>query len=123
MVGTEKTGGSMSEISEMNEQEKIFLAGAIKVLLLTDGPGQSRELDDLDRIVAGLGFEDFDEHLERFEADVVADTDFEYLARNIFHAPTKALITRILWDLALQKGYASPEDEELIKKIREWWKE
>ena len=113
----------MSETRDLNEQEKIFLAGAIKVLILSDGAAVQQELDDLDRIVEGLGFHDFDEHLERFEKVVVSDEDFEFLARNIFHADAKALITRILWDLALQKGYASPENEELIKKIRTWWKE
>ena len=113
----------MNDVDGLNEQEKIFLAGAIKALILTDGTPGGPQLDDLDRIVDGLGFHDFDEHLVRFETDVTGEADFEYLARNIFHAPAKALITRVLWDLALQKGYASPDDEELIKKIRTWWKE
>jgi hypothetical protein len=113
----------MAEVRDLNEQEKIFLAGAIKVLLLSKGGTTPEELDDLDRIVAGLGFTDFDEHLQRFEKDVVQDSDFEYLARNIFHPQSKSLITQVLWDLALQKGFASPEDEELIRNIRSWWKE
>jgi len=113
----------MSDIGDLNEQEKIFLAGAIKVLILGEGEAGAPTLDDLDRIVEGLGFDDFDEHLERFEKIVVHDEDFEFLASNIFHGPAKTLITRVLWDLALQKGFASPEDEELIKNIRRWWKE
>jgi len=113
----------MSDVAELNEQEKVFLAGAIKVLILGEGEAGQPALDDLDRIVEGLGFGDFDEHLERFEKVVVTDEDFEFLARNLFHAPAKTLITRVLWDLALQKGFASPEDEELIQKIRRWWKE
>ncbi len=113
----------MSDISDLNEQEKVFLAGSIKVLILSEGTSVPRTLDDLDRIVEGLGFDDFDEHLVRFEKAVVTDEDFQYLASNIFHAPAKALITRVLWDLALQKGFASPDDEELIRKIRGWWKE
>lgn len=110
-------------LASLNEQEKIFLAGAIKALILADGQPSEPELDDLDRIVDGLGFHDFDEHLTRFENDVVAEEDFEYLARNIFHAEAKSQITRILWDLALQKGFASPEEETLIKNIRRWWQE
>jgi len=113
----------MKSIEDLNEQERIFLAGAIKVLLLTDGMSSAKELDDLDRIVNELGFHDFDQTLERFEAAMIDDQDFEFLARNIFHREAKTLITSILWDIALQKGYASPEDEDLIKKIREWWKE
>jgi len=113
----------MSDIGDLNEQEKIFLAGAIKVLILSEGTAAAGTLDDLDRIVEGLGFHDFDDHLERFEKAVVKDEDFEFLARNIFHAPAKAMITRVLWDLALQKGFATPDDEELIRKIRGWWKE
>jgi hypothetical protein len=113
----------MSEIGDLNEQEKIFLAGAIKVLILADGTPEPAELDDLDRLVAGLEFDDFDEHLERFEKAMNSELDFEYLARNIFHKEAKSLITRILWDLALQKGFASPEEENLIKNIRMWWKE
>jgi len=113
----------LSDVQDLNEQEKIFLAGAIKALILGEGEPDSRTLDDLDRIVKGLGFDDFDQHLERFEKAVVTDGDFEFLARNLFHPAAKTLITRVLWDLALQKGFASPEDEELIRKIRGWWKD
>jgi hypothetical protein len=113
----------MNEIVDLNEQEKIFLAGAIKVLLLSRGAPEEEELDDLDRLVDELGFSDFDEHLTRFEEAVKSDEDFEFLARNIFHAPAKTLITRILWDLALQRGFPTPEDEDLIRNIRSWWKE
>jgi len=111
----------MNEVSDLNEQEKIFLAGAIKTMILTAGGASQEELDDLDRIVEGLEFDDFDEHLERYERVVVSGQDFEYLAHNIFHDAAKTLITRILWELALQKGYAAPEEEELIRKIRSWW--
>jgi len=113
----------MSDVADLNEQEKIFLAGAIKALMLTDGVPSQEELDDLDRIVDGLGFHDFDEHLVRFEVDAPEPGDFEYLARNIYHPAAKTVITRILWDLALQKGYPSPGDEKLIKNIRQWWKD
>jgi hypothetical protein len=113
----------MSDVADLNEQEKIFLAGAIKALILNQGVPSQEELDNLDRIVEDLGFDDFDEHLERFETDAPGEADFEYLARNIFHDKAKSVITRILWDLALQKGFASPEDEVLIKNIRQWWKE
>jgi len=113
----------VSDLADLNEQEKIFLAGAIKILIQGEGPAAASTLDDLDRIVDGLGFHDFDEHLERFENDVETPEDFEYLARNLFHAKAKTLITQVLWDLALQKGFASPEDEELIRKIQAWWKE
>lgn len=114
---------NQDNLTGLNEQEKIFLAGAIKAMILADGTPSEEELDDLDRIVDGLGFHDFDEHLERFENDVDSEEDFEYLARNIFHAEAKNQITRILWDLALQKGFASPEEEKLIKNIRTWWQE
>ena len=52
---------------------------------------------------------------------MVHDEDFEFLARNIFHAPTKALITRVLWDLALQKGFATPgvEAKELFRPLNQ----
>lgn len=113
----------MGDVGELNEQEKVFLAGAIKILIVGEGLAQQSALDDLDQIVENLGFQDFDEHLERFEKVVVTEEDFEFLARNIFHSSAKTLITRVLWDLALQKGYASPEDEDLIRKIRGWWKE
>ena len=113
----------MNEIASLTGQEKMFLAGAIKAMLLAGGSPSQEQLDDLDRIVEGLGFTDFDEHLERFEADAPGEADFEFLARNMFHAPAKTLITRILWDLALQKGYANPDQEDLIRNLREWWKE
>jgi hypothetical protein len=114
---------AMITIADLNEQEKIFLAGAIKALLLADGAVDDAQLDDLDRLVEGLGFDDFDEHLVRFEKVAASDQDFEFLARNIFHPQSKALISSILDELAVQKGIPTPEDDELIGKIREWWKE
>ena len=113
----------LTDVSELNEQEKVFLAGAIKALFLAAGSLDQGELDDLDRLIEGLGFTDFDEHLALFEKDVTKEGDFEFLARNIFHAPSKSLITRVLWDLALQKGVVKPEVDELIKSIQSWWKE
>ncbi len=113
----------MATVAELNEQEKIFLAGAMKAIILADGPMDEQALDDLDRIVTELNFSDFDEHLERFESAVKGESDFEFLARNIYHPQTKSLMTQILWELSLQKGFASADNEEMIEKIRQWWKE
>ena len=123
MARNSKKGYPKSDVRDLNEQEKVFLAGAVKAIFLAGGSLDKGELDDLDRIIEGLGFTDFDEHLELFERDVTKEGDFEFLARNIFHAPSTSLITRILWDLALQKGAVKPEAEEIIKSIQTWWKE
>ncbi len=113
----------MISIADLNEQEKIFLAGAIKALLLADGSVEEEQLNDLDRLVSGLGFDDFDEHLVRYEKIAASDQDFEFLARNIFHPEAKILIASVLGELATQRGFASPEDDELIARIRDLWKD
>lgn len=113
----------MSDVSKMNEQEKVFLAGAIKSMIMVSGGVDEYELNDLDKIVAELNFPDFDQHLESFEKNVKTEADFQFLAQNLYHSQTKSLISQILWDLALQKGYPSPEEEKMIQLIRQWWKE
>lgn len=113
----------MSDVSQLNEQEKVFLAGAVKAMILAGGTVEEAELNDLDKIVRELNFPDFDQHLALFEKTVRNEEEFQFLAQNLFHAESKSLISQILWDLALQKGYPKPEEERIIRLIRLWWKE
>jgi|GEM_PF-1689867 len=112
----------MNDLAALNEQEKIFLAGAIKAVIMADGSIDPSELNELDHIVKDLGFIDFDEHLARFETDIKSDEDFEYLAKTVYHTEAKNLITAVLWELALQQGFARPDEETIIRNIRTWWK-
>lgn len=112
----------MEDMDDLNIQERIFLAGCIKALILADEHVSDEELVDLERINSGLGFADFDDCLAQFEKNVKTEADFEFLARNIYHEKTRSLITRILWDLALQEGYATPDEEAVIRQLQAWWK-
>ena len=40
----------MAELANLSHDEKVFLAGCIRTIILADGALQSSELDDVDRI-------------------------------------------------------------------------
>ncbi len=111
----------MPDLQKLSRQERVFLAGAIKALILADGKIEEAELDDLDRIVQKLDFEDFDECLEQFEQEARNEEGFRVLAENIFHEETRQLILSLLWELALQEGAARPDEVALIKTLQTWW--
>ena len=54
----------MSDLEKLSLDERVFLAGSIKTMILADGNISSSELSDIDDLFKTEGFEDFDECLE-----------------------------------------------------------
>ena len=111
----------MQELHKLSRQERVFLAGAVKALMLADGKIEEAELEDLDQIVAKLKFDDFDSCLEQYEQEARREDGFRVLAENIFHEETRRLILSLLWELALQRGAAQPDEVAVIKTLQSWW--
>ena len=111
----------MHDLHKLSRQERVFLAGAIKALILADGKIEESELEELDHIVVKLKFDDFDSCLEQFEQEARREEGFRILAENIFHEETRRLILALLWELALQQGAARPDEVAVIKTLQSWW--
>ncbi len=112
----------MADVTKLSEQEKIFLAGCIKSMILADGTIDDAELDDLDKIMTSLKFSDFDESLEKFEESVQDEEGFFKLAEQITNSASKDMILGVLDELSLQTGVAGENKTRLLKRIKEIWK-
>ena len=73
----------MSEVDKLNHNERVFLAGCIKTIIMADGDITGIELKDIDNLYKEDNFTDFRECLEEFESIVDTKEDLE-LVRKIY---------------------------------------
>lgn len=111
----------MSSIKRLNEEEKMFMAGCIKQMIMVDGSFEEEELLDLDRITEDLQFDDFEASLEAFEEQIVDEESFWEVADHISDASTQELIISVLYELSLQDGLIEEEEGSLIQELKEHW--
>ncbi len=110
----------MAEISKLSKQEKIFLAGCIKRIILTDGIGNTDEQEDLNQIIA-KDFADFDARLVDFENKVSEHEDFLDMARSIKAKSTRDLILNVIHELSLHGAIANRSENEILADLKEVW--
>jgi uncharacterized tellurite resistance protein B-like protein len=111
----------MSSIKRLNEEEKMFIAGCIKQLIMVDGNFEEEELLDLDRITGDLQFDEYEASLEAFEEQIVDEESFWEVADHITDTSTQELIITVLYELAIQDGIIEDEEETLIQRLKEHW--
>jgi hypothetical protein len=71
----------MSDINQFTQEEKAFLAGSIKGVILADHDISEAELEDIDRWTEELNFDDFSASLQSFEAKVKTTEDYAEAAQ------------------------------------------
>ena len=111
----------MASISNLNETEKLFLAGCLKGIIMADGKIESEELSDLDSILKVYNFQDYDKYLEKFENEIRDEDSFWKLADAIIEDDLRNRILEMLQELSLQEGYPDKTAEEFIKKLKQVW--
>ena len=104
-----------------SQREKMFLAGSIKMLIMTHGGIADEELTDLDRLTDTLGFYDFGVSLEMFEEEVRDTESYWDAAVGITRSETREDILSVLSELSVQEGYASASELKLIDDLRRLW--
>ena len=108
-------------ITGYSQKEKTFLAGSIKMLIMTHGGIAEEELTDLDRLTDAIGFDDFGPSLELFE-DEVRDTESYWDAAGaITRSEVREDILSILSELSIQEGYAFSSELKLIEQLGRLW--
>ncbi len=110
-------------IRELTLDERSFLAGAVKILLLSDGVIDDEEIAGVDRLRDVYHFEDMDECLVRFEERVEGDGDFEAFAREITRKEARDFVVEELHELSLKGGYQGHEEHGFIERITRIWSE
>ena len=104
----------MSEIEKLSLDERIFLAGCVKTMILADGNVTESELSDID---------DITKHLEEFEKQVTSSEDFWELAREITSPKSRDIILKYLDEVSIQDGFPDVAEKKFFNQLVECWKE
>ncbi len=112
----------MADASKLTNQEKIFLAGSIKNMILADGIVENQELESLDLIEKKIKFDDFEECLEEFEREVKDSDSYWKMAEKISNEETKELVLEVLHELSIQDGFMKKTESNLLEELRSIWK-
>jgi hypothetical protein len=111
----------MTEIQSLSREEKVVLAGCIRMAILADGQIQVQELDDLDRIQSRLGFTDYESCLEEFEQKLGDEPSLLGAAAAITNPVAQDVILRAVYELTLQEGVMSEGQEQFFGKLNDLW--
>jgi len=111
----------MKAIHDLTREERVFLAGCMKSIIMSDGEIDDQELADLDSINENLKFTDFEECLDDFEKQVTSTEDFWEMARQIGKDSVKDLILDALSEIAYQDGFPAEGEVHLLQQLTEIW--
>ena len=111
----------MSKPQNLDHDEKVFLAGCIKMIMLADGTIEELELNDLEKIQSRLQFDDFEDCLGEFENTVKDSESYFLLAEKIENTEAQDLILEILDELILQSGSPDPTQKSIFDRLQEIW--
>ena len=111
----------MPTIDQFDEQEKIFLAGCIKSIILADGKIDDEEIMDLDHLISDFNFSNYDKYLNMAEEKITDNEAFWEMAANITRLEVQGEILAILYELSVQEGFQNPNAHSLIEKLKNSW--
>jgi len=111
----------MTDISFMSYDERVFLAGCIETIIVSDGNIEENELENLDKTIKELKFNDFDNCLSEFE-NLVKDSDiFFEKAETITKQETKDVILEILFEFIRSNGIPEKSEESVFQRLQKLW--
>ncbi|MBN1647055.1 MAG: hypothetical protein JW874_03385 [Spirochaetales bacterium] len=111
----------MPTISNMQENEKLFLAGCLKSIIMADGRFENEELSDLDSILEVYNFPDYGKYLEKLETEIKDEEAFWKLAGSIRNESVRNQILTILQELSVQEGYLDKSAGIFIDRLKAAW--
>ena len=111
----------MENVNLMDQKEKIFFAGCLKSLLLTDGKTEDIEVTDLRELTDKLVFNSFNTYLESFENRVKSVETFWEMAENIKNNDVQDLIITSLHEIQLKDHIPGYHEGKLIEELENMW--
>ena len=108
-------------LTQLNRRERVFLAGCIKSMLMSNGTIEEQESADLDNQLVRLKFADFDDCLAEFEATVKDEEGFWEEAKTIERAEVREIIVESLRELMVHGGVPGRSGEHLLEPLKEIW--
>jgi hypothetical protein len=80
------------ELEDLNEDEKTALVGLVKAVVLSDGKVSEDEREEVDQIVAALGEQAYQRHLDLFESRFPDEGSFQKFLKTITRQDARELI-------------------------------
>jgi hypothetical protein len=111
----------MTELSRLSHEEKVFLAGCIRAVVLADGAMNDAELTDVGKISQRLDFTDYEQCLDEYEEMDLDEEGFLREAGKITRPETQDLILNTVYELTMQNGAPSDEQEGVFKTLSGLW--
>ena len=114
----------MIGIDELYWDEKVFLAGCLKGLILIDGVIDDEEIAGIDAIREEDRFDDLDEALESYETEARESESENVLwrkAAGVTRPEAREVILSRLRYIALRDGFTKDAEERFLSKLREIW--
>ncbi len=111
----------MENVNLMEQKEKIFFAGCLKSLLLSDGMIENTDINDLFNLTEKLQFNAFETYLESYEDMVKTTETFWEMAENITNNDVQDIIITSLHDMQLKEHIPDYQRGKLVGKLEYLW--
>lgn len=111
----------MENVNTMDQKEKVFFAGCLKSLILSDRNLNDSEITDLQDLTEKLFFESFETYLESFEQRVKTIETFWEMAEKITDNDVQDLIINSLHEIQLKDRIPDLHGGKLIEDLEYIW--
>ena len=111
----------MIDISFMSYEERVFLAGCIETIVVSDSNIEENELENLDKTLEEINFKDFDDCLSKFEDHIKDNDTFFERAKTIINQNTKDAILEILYEFVRSNGIPGKTEESFLERLQKLW--
>lgn len=108
------------ELEDLNEDEKTALVGLVKAVVMADGKVSDDELEEVDQIVAALGEESYQRHLDAFESRFSDELAFQKFLQTITRQDARELIYGTVLSGAAADAIEGGESELLSWLATAW---
>lgn len=111
----------MTDISFMSHEERVFLAGCIETVIVADSNIEENELENLDKTLKELNFEDFDDCLSEFESQIKDSETFFEKAETITKPEIRDAILEILYEFVRSNGIPEKSEGSFFERLKDLW--
>ena len=111
----------MADLSILDQNAKMFLAGCMKTMMMADGKISQSELKDIDNLYTEEHFTDFEERLGEFEEKVKDEDAFWQMAGTIKEQDARDIILGHIYDVSLEDGMPSAGEKKFYTQLEEFW--
>src|SRR3569623_3586816 len=80
------------DLDDLNDVVKTALVGLVKTVILADRTVSEDEMEEVDQIVAALGEESYQQHLDAFESRFTDEVSFQKFLQTITRQDARELL-------------------------------